>query len=304
MTTTVETFQNRSTVVTETVLDVIRLDKNLSVFRQIKTETVETNDGTMKSPTEPKISETHGLIDDKNLSFLKKGREFKTINKFTVMSAALRAVFASAPYSDAWEHELFKTDVLRGAALFDHFKNGGSVDDLVIMDTGSHMLFDRHGEVLPVGMMFEYISHGRITNANHDLTKAAEILLERDDIDLWAHAGGFRRDTPAYLHGGHKRHKGVKLAETVDEAIFSIPYYNAERGRSTCLYFVWKPTREQYSKVWEAAKVVTRKGGYPSTEMHRCIFELDMLGLRAGGAAKYDSYYKDDEAPASHDDED
>lgn len=302
MTLTVETFENRSTVVTETVLDVIRLDKNLSVFRQITTETVDTNEGSMKAPTDPKIAETTGLIDDKNLSFLKKGREFKTITKLVTMTPALRAVFASMPYSDAWDHELFKTDAKRGVELFSHFQNGGTADDLVIMDTSSHMLFDRHGDVLPVGIMFEYISHGMVTNASYDLTKAAELLLARDDVDVWAHQGSWKNDRIAYTNG-HSRKEGVKLAETVEEAIFAIPSYNADRARNRCLYFIWKPTREQYSQVWEAAKAATRKGGYPSTAMHQMIFELDMLGLRAGGAAKYDTYWKSDDAPA-FDDED
>lgn len=297
MTTTVETFQNRSTVVTETVLDVIRLDKNLSVFRQIKTETVETNDGSMKSPTEPKFAETYGLIDDKNLSFLKKGREFKTVTKFVVMSAALREVFATTTYSRAWDSDLFKTDVARGAALFDHFKEGGSVDDLVIMDTGSHSLFDRHGDPLPVGVLFDYISNGRITNRNYDLEKAAAILLARPDVDVWAHKGGWDTDKADELRVDGKRTGEVRLATTVQEAVFKIPYYNADGGRSHTLYFVWKPSREDYKAVLEKA------GKRGSLEFHKAAFDLDILGLRAGGAAKYEDYYKDDESTYSADED-
>lgn len=296
MTMTVETFQNRSTVVTEIVLDVIRLDKNLSVFRQMKTETIDTNEGSMKAPTEPKINETVGLIDDKNLSFLKKGREFKTITKFVVMSPALREVFASTTYSRAWDSDLFKTDVARGGALFTHFKNGGSVDDLVIMDTGSHSLFDRHGDPLPVGVQFDYISNGRITNRNYDLEKAAEILLARPDVDVWAHKGGWKTHEADEMRVDGKRTAEVRLATTVEEAMFKIPYYNADGDRTHTLYFVWKPSREDYKAVLEKA------GKRGTLEFHKAAFDLDILGLRAGGAAKYDDYYSDDESPPSDED--
>lgn len=296
MTMTVETFQNRSTVVTEIVLDVIRLGKNLSVFRQIKTETIDTNEGSMMAPIEPKIAETTGLIDDKNLSFLKKGRDFKTITKFVVMTPALRDVFATTTYSQAWDSDLFKTDLARGAALFTHFQNGGSVDDLVIMDTSSHALFDRHGDPLPVGVLFDYISNGRITNCNYNLEKAAEILLARPDVDVWAHKGGWKNDEADEVRVEGKRTGKVRVATTVEEAVFKIPYYNARDGRTNSLYFIWKPSREDYKAVLEKA------GKRGLLEFHKAVFDLDMLGLRAGGAAKYDDYYKDDETHSGDED--
>ena len=294
MTDTVETFENRSTVVTEIVLDVLRIDQNLSVFRQISTETVETNTGSMKAPTEPKITEVEGLIDDKNLSFLKKGRPFKTVTKYVVMTPAMRECFATNHFSRAWDHPLAKTDIVRGKGLFDHFKNGGTADDLVIMDTSAHMLFDRHGEVLPTGILFDYIAAGRISNRNYHLDKVAEILLARPDVDVWAHQGGFNSDKPAEIRDAatSKKTGECKLAETVEEALFTIPYYNAERGRTHTMYFLWKPSVEDYRKLWEACKAT--KTTYPSTNMHQCIFELDMLGLRGGGAAKHNDYYTDD----------
>lgn len=300
MTATVETFENRSTVVTEIVLEVIRVEKGLSVFRQIKTETVEKNDGTMLAPSDPKISEAEGLIDDKNLSFLKKGREFKPVTKFVVMSQAMRDKFASTTYSNAWDSDLFKTDVVRGKGLFDHFLNGGTPDDLVIMDTSSHYLKDRHGAHLPVGMQFDYISNGRITNRNYDLEKAAEILLARSDVDVWAHQGGWNTEKPAVIRDG--RHRENKMATTIEEALFRIPYYNSDGGRMHTLYFVWKPTVEQYRALHDAASNAGRN--YSSMDLYKAAFDLDVLGLRAGGAAKYEDYYKDDPAVYHDGDED
>ena len=304
MTANVEVFENRSTAVTETVLEVLRVDTNISVFHQIVTEAVSSNEGSMKAPTEPKITELEGLIDDKNLSFLKKGREFKTLTKYVVMKPAMRECFATHHYSRAWEHPLFKTDVVRGKGLFDHFKHGGTADDLVVMDTGSHMLFDRHGEALPTGILFDYIAAGRISNRNYNLEKAAEILLARPDVDVWAHQGGYKSDRPAEIRDADtsKKTGECKLAETVEEALFTIPYYNAERGRTHTMYFLWKPSVEDYRKMWDACKAT--KTSYPSTNMHQCIFELDLLGLRAGGAAKHDDSYKDDRDTSSDDEED
>lgn len=54
--------------------------------------------------------------------------------------------------------------------------------------------------------------------------------------------------------------------------------------------WVWNPSPEAMRALWD--QCCSYEGGrYPSTLKHRAIFDLDLLGLRAGGAAKYDSYY-------------
>lgn len=296
-------LHNRSIVVMDTTLETIRLEKNLSAFRYTVTQQVSESElSEISAPAhlvsvEPHANVTTGLIDDKNLSLLKRGKPWKGRNNLVVMTPALREIFATTTYSLAWDSDLFKTDVMRGAALFDYFKEGGSVDDVVIMDTGSHSLSDRHGDPLPVGVLFDYISNGRITNRNYDLEKAAAILLARPDVDVWAHKGGWDTDKADELRVDGKRTGKVRLATTVEEAVFKIPYYNADGGRSHTLYFVWKPSREDYKAVLEKA------GKRGSMEFHKAAFDLDILGLRAGGAAKYEDYYKDDETTYSADED-
>lgn len=55
-------------------------------------------------------------------------------------------------------------------------------------------------------------------------------------------------------------------------------------------------SREDYKAVLEKA------GKRGTLEFHKAAFDLDILGLRAGGAAKYDDYYSDDESPSSDED--
>ena len=293
--TNVVQLHNRSVVVMDTTLETIRLEKNLSAFRYTVTQQVSESElSEISAPAhlvavDPHAQVTTGLIDDKNLSLLKRGKPWKGRNNLVIMTPALRQRFATTTFSRAWDSGLFKTDLRRDA--FQYFKDGGSVDDLVRMQTSDHTLTDRHGNYLPVGLQFDYISNGRFTNLNYDLAKALEILLAREDVDVWAHQGGWNTEKVAEIRENGKRTGEVKLATTVEEGLFKIPYYNAEYGRTHTINFVWKPSVEDYRKVM--AKLSEGRGG--TMELHKVIFDFDMLGLRAGGAAKYEDYYKDDE---------
>lgn len=66
-----------------------------------------------------------------------------------------------------------------------------------------------------------------------------------------------------------------------------------------CLDFIWMPSQEDYLKMWERIKT------YPLTfslfDRFQAIFDEDLLGLRAGGAAYHDDFYAAD--PAESDSE-
>jgi hypothetical protein len=124
-------------------------------------------------------------------------------------------------------------------------------------DDSCHMIFDVNNEPLPVAVRFDYID-GNMRNGSYDLAKALDILNARDDIYI--------------IHN-----------------IESVPYYNRSSSCSSCISFLWRPSVEDYRKMWDRCKKIDKK--YASCRMHQAIFEEDLLGLRAGGAAKYDEHY-------------
>lgn len=143
--------------------------------------------------------------------------------------------------------------------------------DLVVrIDHSGYMLFDRHGNVLPTAMYFNYMC-GQMGEDTYDLDLAVEILSK--DLRIATVDPSTRRGD---------------ICET-KLRYYDIPYYNSEPGRTKTLSFTFSPTKEDMVVLWEKAKSLSTK--YPSTEFHRAVFELDMLGLRAAGAAKHDSFY-------------
>lgn len=152
-----------------------------------------------------------------------------------------------------WIKEATETPYLR-------FVEGkATAEDFVVVDSSGHMLFDADGVPLPVALHFGYI-HSRMDNSRYDLKRALAILKERDDIAF---------------------PKGAK--------ILRIPGYNADEDRHEHIDFMWTPKAGDYVRVWEQCKKYTTS--HPSTERHRAAIDLDVLGLRAGGAAMYTSFY-------------
>ena len=148
-------------------------------------------------------------------------------------------------------------------------ENGVSPDNLVRLDIGSHMVFDRNGTVLPTATYVDYIE-AQFHNGCYDLEKAAEVLAKDPRVQF---LGGYYHDSP--------------LAEG-ESPIVSIPSYNAEAGRDKAIHFIFRPTAEDAIRLWQ--KQLSYNYQYPSTKKHEAMFDLDILGLRAAGVAKYDTF--------------
>lgn len=139
-------------------------------------------------------------------------------------------------------------------------------------DARSHMLFDRFGEVLPTGVFFDYM-HGNLRDGAYDLEKVVKLLSGREGVIPLA---------------------GEKLA------IEAVPHYNSEYGCRAGVSFIFQPTLEEMRAMWAKMKELNK--AFPSTAGHLAIFELDLLGLRKGGAAKYGNYWETDSSSCSGDD--
>lgn len=138
-------------------------------------------------------------------------------------------------------------------------ENGGTLADVLVAKTSDHSLYYLDGRVFPQPIHGSYMQ-GRFDNATYDLDKAVEILSARDDV---------RFNTEAERAWGENKH------------IVTIPSYNADCCRTTTLDFYWTPTQEQAQRLQDSSDY----------EKFKLVFEEDMLGLRAGGAARFKNYY-------------
>lgn len=140
------------------------------------------------------------------------------------------------------------------------------LDRVVQVDRSSHMLFDRLGNALPTAIYFDYM-RGQMDESTYDLEKAIEILSKDSRI------------TPV----GPDSYRDAKGPSKLK--FYDIPYYNSGPGRRKTLPFIFSPTKENMVALW--AKAIGYRTNYPSTKLHDAVFDLDMLGLRAAGAAKF-----------------
>lgn len=158
------------------------------------------------------------------------------------------------------------------------------INNIVIIDHGSHFVSYLDGTPTPVGLRADYISNGRISNATYDLDKLVEILSKRDDIVF-------------FVEKSYRNHEKMKDISNVNkrDIIIDIPYYNAEAFRDKTVSFQWHPTKADINTVYD--NMQKRNPKYKtSEELWKSIFETDILGLRKGGAALCEEYYQDFES--------
>lgn len=128
---------------------------------------------------------------------------------------------------------------------------------LVKLDNSANMVYNESGEVLPVAIHCDYITH-QMNNGSYDMTRLLEILEARDDIHF------------------------------ITDGVEPVPYYNSSADCSSYVAFWWQASVEDYRRMWARCKKIG--GAYPSCSFAQAIFEEDLLGLRAGGAAKYETF--------------
>lgn len=169
--------------------------------------------------------------------------------------------------TQGWDDAFFALYNSLAPQPFTRFARGRAVEsDLVFLSSSNNFIVNVERKALPSAFRFEYIG-ARIDNSRYNLEKAVTILEERTDI-RW------------YIGGRWDK----------DERIHNIPSYNAERCRNAYLDFVWMPDVASYREMW--AKCLSYGTKYPLTERYRAVFDLDLLGLRAGGAALFSSFHK------------
>lgn len=270
-----EIFENESTVVIATRLRVCEIEPNLNAYRTVTAVKPIDSTGKLGVDIQSKVNGApqQGFVDDKNLQRLKAGQKHEDL-QLSIITAEGRELLRTKGWNEFWENDHkhhIGTDVFAAAE---------NPDDIVRLDHSSWMMFDRHGEALPVALDFDYISHGGITDGRYDLKKLATHLLGRNDVWIFPRATGWRGSL--YDNSGR--------ATTLDECIVDIPSYNRERGCERTIYFRWQPDVASYRRMW--AECLAKKKKYPSTHKHEAIWDLDLLGVRAAGCTYFDDYHK------------
>lgn len=261
------TLTTQANITQTLTLDVIDIEPDLHVYRLVTAYTLDNQEGDL-TPLLPGTVTRTGFITSKNLAKLKKGKSWSDENQFSVVFAQGRKMMRTHGYIYASGDTDLQDALDTHCAddVFDAFSTQNATpDDIVIFRNDCHMLLDRTGAPLPLAVSFDYISNGRISNGTYDLEKLVAHLQTRDDIVFTT------QEVPT------------------QNPIVNIPSYNSEPGRDKTASFTWIPTLEDYRTVWE--ECLAYGTSYPSGEFFRAIFELDMLGLRACGAALAKTYW-------------
>lgn len=273
------------------------LHKGIVAYRAVFTERVTTVRNKRTYEKKPTVRTYSGVCKKSELDALLSGKvqmapSHASVPRGCWTSAiiAVRPEYLEAARKIAWriphdENPYEGTDVEDPLTAIE---NG---EEVIFIESygASHQLFDLDGEALPVALFFNY-TDGGFSEGKYDLVKAVEILRKRDDITL--------------EEGGGERFPGSWSGDPEDPRRYvgTIPYYNAGRGRTACIEFGWHPSVEDFRTVWAAALKLRADPG--SDEVRRAVFDTDILGLRAGGAAHFDDYYKTRRDFRDQDDED
>lgn len=248
-------------------LEYADVGENLAVYRLTKEITAESPPPGLLTGTASKTV-TEGFVDMRELQLHLAGTAPfpHPAERVTLVPSNFQTLAARYGYSEGMD-KAKEADKRydRSSPFAAIVERKISLNHVLLVDDSSNMLFDRQGNVLPTGISFEYIMAG-MHDARYDLTRALEILKQNDRVHFLDHYG-YPVETPNIL---------------------SIPSYNVTEAQTKYLNFVFEPTADEMRRLWE--RQLSYGDRYASLEVYRAAFELDILGLRAGEAAFFESY--------------
>lgn len=268
-------------------LETLRVADDLYLFRRHEKQIVSEREGDLHPTYLPQM-DAEGGVDAANFAKMRAGEPFQTIDRLSVFSDDLKEDIRTRgwnkTFSERKDYDRVRTDV------FTAIQNGeATLANLVLPDYGNYVYKDWKGTPLPAALHFHYMN-GYFDEGHYDLLKAATHLLTRSDVVMANSEPGYSSRRPTW---------GTPTSAA--DTIRAIPYYNAGPYHRSQIEFIWAPTAEDYLRLANAigpAKLGLTDLFYQKT------FELDLLGLRAAGAARFDEYYKTlaDDATCEDDD--
>lgn len=257
------------TTAVEIEADSLDLGHGLYAVEAIQTETVTRTGG----KDQVKTTTVVGVVNRSNLNKILRGEDYTTQPVYALDSEQIDFLRTHG-YRALMDRDHKKLDGQSVLQMMQHLEMNYT---LVKLDSGSHQIVTLDDKPLAGAMFFDYID-AAMHNGLYDIRKAAEILLARNDVRLF----------PVAAYGGRADHDGT--ATTVEEALLEVPYYNRDLGHTEFLEGFYQPTPQDYEKIY--ARATELRPDYPPLEFFRAIYDLDILGLRAGGAALTQDFYK------------
>lgn len=281
-------YANISTITRETLLDTRLVAPGIYAFKHSVKTRVVAQEGVMRGSrpaADPTVQQ--GFIDEDNLKKLVGGRSWSKLDGVFAVTAEGREILRRRGQvmddKDADRKRLRDATTL---PVFDAFADGRLTPaDLYRADKATGEAFSvLDGKVLPKAVHFDYIE-ARMSNAAYDLDRAAAHLLGREDIWMFPAKNTWWRE-PVFS----------RRAAPGDDVVLDVDGINSEPGRDKYLRFTWAPSQEAYEIIAGAE----RQNGMRANRF-KTIFDRDLLGLRACGAALCEDFYASVPAP---DDED
>jgi hypothetical protein len=268
-------YSAKANVAVDFSIEAIEVEKDLFVCRETMSKVIanQHGDAVVSGIESSKVSEF--AADTKNLDAKLNGRSFKKLDLWGVSDKYIEDIRRKG-FDSVWREAREEKVEWCSRDFFADFADGRLRGrNLIRIDFGNHLIAEKSGLPLPAAIYFDYMAGG-IHDGRFDLEKAASHLLSRDDVVV------FQPSSAPY---------GVRMARPVrrkivngGDVIFDVPHYNWAPNRSRCLNFKWMPSIHQYRAVAEMANLAL------SDQVHKAIFDSDMLGLRAAGAARFSDY--------------
>jgi len=142
-------------------------------------------------------------------------------------------------------------------------KGDANPEDLLDIDMSNNVVLTRTGEPMPQPLHFDYMD-GYLNNGAYDLEKALPVLRANPRV----------------------RPSDVPRGQRDELSILPVPSYNRRTNQSQYLAVTFIPTMDELQRM--VAHIPASR--LSRLERYRAVFELDILGLRAAGAAKYPTY--------------
>jgi hypothetical protein len=214
----------------------------------------------VEDDNEDKKTVVEGLATDSELDRVKQGKKGETPSTSEPL-LGIQVMLAGAAERLAQEGvgAIYRKDICSNP--FTHVTKGNPFE-VICGNFTTNRMETLAGEMLPVALPLSGDGF-KFTNRDYDLHKAVKILQARKDVEVW---------------------------EAYGEFIFDLPAYACDDNKDKQIRFTWRPSKAQTEHMHDVAK------GAPDwlcsvDKLVWTIFEADMLGLRAGGAARSLDYF-------------
>lgn len=237
-----------------------------------------------RTGAKPKRVSKQGVCTASQLKSLRAGKNIETEPFFGVSDTVADNIRRFGYLGIAYDE--FK-QVKGMDKVFDFVANGGSLENLIRLNSFDHSFWKLDGSVFPYGLRFDY-TEAQIDDFAYDLERLVEILRARQDITILAAT----ENIESYRTGARRRYNQLPMIAEPGQEIDDIPSYNREDGADHTVTFYWTPTSEQHAFIreagarWKGHSLVSR-----GRSKYEVIFDEDWLGLRAGGAARFKDFY-------------